>query len=202
MSPSDALTAELAHLLAADPSVPSDVLRGGETIRLQTLFGLPDMTSFDSPAFRVYKRVWGADWTRLGKFEGKPVLEVAGPRHYVFTQKAAAPFAFVRASGERIEPGQMATDGGSIPRVVWCIPGFDPWSYLPAYLIHDWIFHCSRAANNLPCPWSFDVANTILAEAVYTMMVSGYGGMAEDWRRVAAVLAAVSSTFGRRAWGV
>ncbi|RNC82869.1 MAG: DUF1353 domain-containing protein [Phycisphaera sp.] len=34
----------------------------------------------------------------------------------------------------------MYTDGGSIPRVFWSIPGYSPWGYAPAYIIHDWIF--------------------------------------------------------------
>jgi len=34
---------------------------------------------------------------------------------------------------KRIVPGLMYTDGGSIPRVFWSVPGLSPWAFGPAY---------------------------------------------------------------------
>ncbi len=49
-----------------------------------------------------------------------------------------------------IVPGPMYTDGGSVPRVLWGIPGLSPWALGPAYIIHDWIFAVHR------CKWPAD----------------------------------------------
>ena len=43
-----------------------------------------------------------------------------------------------------IVPDEMYTDGGSVPRVFWSIPGLSPWALAPAYIIHDWIFFVHR----------------------------------------------------------
>ena len=49
-----------------------------------------------------------------------------------------------------IVPGLMYTDGGSVPQILWGIPGLSPWALGPAYIIHDWIFLVHRC--NLPAP--------------------------------------------------
>ncbi len=66
----------------------------------------------------------------------------------------------------RITPVEMYTDGGSVPRVFWNIPGLSPWALGPAYVIHDYIFLVHR------CGWpdpevakiSFDDSALVLAE--------------------------------------
>src|SRR5690242_2673175 len=58
--------------------------------------------------------------------------------YFEFIPKANKPFAFVRKSGKRIEPRRMFTDGGSIPRILWSVPGFSPWGQGPAFLVHDY----------------------------------------------------------------
>ena len=49
-----------------------------------------------------------------------------------------------------IRPVEMYTDGGSVPRVFWNIPGLSPWALGPAYVIHDYIFLVHRCG--LPDP--------------------------------------------------
>jgi hypothetical protein len=72
--------------------------------------------------------------------------------------------------------------------------------FLPAAMIHDWIFldhHCNPGSS-----WTFDEANLVLAEAMYTMMTASdvpYKAE-EDWRVVVAYYAAVNSVLGRRIW--
>lgn len=75
--------------------------------------------------------------------------------------------AFVRANGDRIEPGPMFTDGGSIPRVVWFESSLSPWAYGPAFLIHDWEFdlkHCKRNER------SFEEVRDTMMEAIKTLI--------------------------------
>lgn len=66
----------------------------------------------------------------------------------------------------RITPTEMYTDGGSVPRVFWNIPGLSPWALGPAYVIHDYIFLVHRC--RLPDPevakLSFEDSALVLAE--------------------------------------
>jgi hypothetical protein len=52
----------------------------------------------------------------------------------------------------------MYTDGGSVPRVFWNIPGLSPWSFGPAYVVHDYIFAVHR------CGWDDPVVSQIKFE--------------------------------------
>lgn len=45
---------------------------------------------------------------------------------------------------DRITPGLMYTDGGSIPEALRGFAGFSPWGYGPAYIVHDWLFAAHR----------------------------------------------------------
>ena len=103
--------------------------------------------SLNDPLWEVYKKVRGVAWDRPGGFLGKnPTLEIVGDRDYVYRPDPVDPFRFVRASGETIVPGAMRTDCGSCPRAAWIVPGFDPWTYAKAFLVHDWEFvthHCN-----------------------------------------------------------
>jgi hypothetical protein len=67
----------------------------------------------------------------------------------------------------------MYTDGGSAPPVFWALPGFSPWGYGPAYIIHDWLFeqhHCRYPG------WediSFHDSARLLGEGIDTLMKEG-----------------------------
>ena len=67
------------------------------------------------------------------------------------------PFAW-KGTGNRITPTLMYTDGGSVPRAFWNIPGLSPWSFGPAYVIHDYIFAVHR------CGWPDPVVSQIKFE--------------------------------------
>lgn len=156
--------------------------------------------TFADPAWLMYKRLKGLTWDRVGSFHGIPSVQVRGGREYVYRPDKADPFRFVRHTGEEIVVGAMATDGGSVPRACWAVPGLDPWTYMPAFLIHDWEFvthHCNAGWSK-----SFEDVNQTLAEAVYTMMRVGVGPVkvAEDWRVAAVIYLAVMTRVGRRVW--
>lgn len=95
----------------------------------------------------------------------------------------------------------MATDGGSVPRVAWLIHNLDPWAYLHAYALHDWLFlshHCQLPGDPAN---TFERANTILAEAIYTLMRTEPAKYAPDCRNVVVVYTAVASPIDRGVWG-
>lgn len=96
-------------------------------------------------------------------FYGKYRLEYQGPREYVYVPNSADPFTFIRPSGEKIvldEP--FVTDGASVPRVFWSLPGLSPWDFMPAALVHDWLWTL-RYRGVLRC--GFFASNRILREA-------------------------------------
>lgn len=151
---------------------------------------------FDSWLWLAYKATFGVKWDVKGQFQGKYTLEPRGPFNYLYRPDPASPFRFKRKNGDVIQPGVMMTDGGSVPRVAWLIPGIDPWTYIDAYVIHDWLFlnhHCDAASSA-----SFEEANLTLAEAIYSEMVTGK--VDADWRNVEIVYRAVSSFVGRGVW--
>ena len=59
--------------------------------------------------------------TPQGTFENadRLILRWERPDWFEFLPDPERPFAFIRASGEKITPGRMVTDGGSIPRWFW-----------------------------------------------------------------------------------
>jgi hypothetical protein len=66
--------------------------------------------------------------------------------------------SFLMNTNQRIQPSAVVTDGGSIPRFFWNIPGLSPWALGPAYVIHDYIFTVHR------CGWNDPVASQITFE--------------------------------------
>ena len=66
--------------------------------------------------------------------------------------------SFLIKTNQRIQPTTVITDGGSIPRFFWNLPGLSPWALGPAYVIHDYIFTVHR------CGWHDPVASQITFE--------------------------------------
>lgn len=163
---------------------------------LRGFLGVP-IGTFDDLAWKMWQRVNRPAFTRPGRFIGDPTITARGGRDYIFRNDAAGKFKFVRFNGQEIVPGTMVTDGGSIPRIAWSIPGLDPWSMMPAFLIHDWDFMAHHCIADYPR--SFEDANLILAEGIYTLMVNNV--VPQDWRVLLACYYGVSSYVGRRVWG-
>src|SRR5262245_53900835 len=82
---------------------------------------------------------------KVGKLEGKVTVQWLEPNVFLFIPDAERPLTFTRSNGEKIQPGRLITDGGSIPRPMWVFRNYSPWGYAPAFIVHDWIFytkHC------------------------------------------------------------
>jgi uncharacterized protein DUF1353 len=74
----------------------------------------------------------------------------------------------------KIAPERMYTDGGSIPRVFWGIPGLSPWGLGPAYIIHDWLFQAHRCQYAVPeANFNFKQSAIALAEVGKALIASG-----------------------------
>jgi hypothetical protein len=88
---------------------------------------------------RFYAQVDGK-----GRITGQPCVEWKKPDKFVYVRGKNPTFAFKRPNGDTIRPGSLETDGGSIPRLLWSQKNFSPWTYAPAYLVHDWLYEAHR----------------------------------------------------------
>jgi uncharacterized protein (DUF2164 family) len=130
---------------------------------------------------------------KLGKFSGTPSIDWLGPLDYKF--HGGRGFSFTRSNGQVITPGDMSTDGGSIPRVAWSLPGFSPWDFFPAYLIHDWLFEVHHLGKDES---TFEEANLAMAEAIWTLKQNGVVQVTD--LQIWTILTVVSSPLGRNVW--
>ena len=108
--------------------------------------------------------------TSSGVLTGSLTVRWYRPDLFVYTPEATAPLRFTRSTGETIQPLEMYTDGGSIPRVLWVFRNYSPWGYGPAFVIHDWLFH----VNNCHLPgypaYSLGDAAKVMSEVMKTLM--------------------------------
>jgi hypothetical protein len=75
-----------------------------------------------------------------GKFEGAVDIRWLKPDLFLYVPNRTDPLRFTTAEGRVFEPKPMYTDGGSVPRLLWSVPGYSPWGMGPAYILHDWLF--------------------------------------------------------------
>lgn len=94
-----------------------------------------------------------------GRFSGEPRMVALAPNTFFFSQpEHGEKFSFTtHQRGDprlevkggrgkyqwpefRIEPEEMITNGASIPRNLWYVPGFAPFDFTRAAVIHDWLF--------------------------------------------------------------
>ncbi len=139
-----------------------------------------------------------------GQIIGRPNIQWTGPNRFIYYQSSNQKFAFRRRNGEIITPRTIETDGGSIPRVLWNRKGYSPWTYAPAYLIHDWLYEAHRrkvpagfSANGTPLYYNKEKADWVMAEIIKAQMEkeTDYKSAA----RLKAIYWAVSR-FGDDAW--
>jgi uncharacterized protein DUF1353 len=112
-----------------------------------------------------------------GDLKGRVLVEWVGEDRFVYRQSPGPPLSF-RPSFMKVAivPEDMFTDGGSVPRVFWGIPGLSPWALGPAYILHDWLFEVHRC--NRPAPVeiaaiTFDQSAIILAEVGRALIDAG-----------------------------
>lgn len=98
-----------------------------------------------------------------GTFRGSAIVVWAGPGNennsgdgkFLYVPVAGRELEFTRParpnpSGRSgtIRPEAFYTDGGSIPRSLQALTGFNAWGYGPAYVIHDWLFIAKKCLND------------------------------------------------------
>lgn len=131
------------------------------------------------------------EYKKQGVFAGDFNSTWVGPRDYHFHGDCS----FTRQNGEKIAIGEFNTDGGSIPRAFWALPNLSPWTYYPAYVVHDWLYVLHHQGTS---PYDFGTTNLILSEAMWTLMVTGLAPSSDFTLKVVNV--AVNSVFGRKIW--
>jgi len=110
------------------------------------------------------------DSFQIGKLEGKLIVQWIEPDLFIFLPDEAKPLSFTRSNGDKITPGRMLTDGGTIPRALWILRSYSPWGYAPAFIVHDWLFnmkHCQIPGFE---KYTYQDAADVLAEVMKTMM--------------------------------
>ncbi len=110
------------------------------------------------------------------------------------------PLKFTRGrKGDVIQPDRMWTDGGSIPRQFWVFKNYSPWSYGPAFVVHDWLFRMQDC--QLPGYDKYDLktAATVMSEVMKTLLEDpqfDYG----DKTSMYLMYEAVQTEPARKAW--
>lgn len=136
-----------------------------------------------------------------GIFDGVATVEWSGEDKFIYRPgPKALSFqpSFWAKTTKRIVPRTMYTDGGSVPRFFWNIPGLSPWGFGPAYVIHDYIFTVHR------CGWydpdvaeiDFDKSAEVLAEVGKALIDLHY--IQHD--ALDAIVLAVKSPIARTLW--
>ncbi|MEA2877318.1 MAG: hypothetical protein QOF14_2514 [Hyphomicrobiales bacterium] len=135
-----------------------------------------------------------------GVLAGHVVVEWYREDKFIYRKQAFNTFSFKPSFLKNpIVPGDMYTDGGSVPRIFWNIPGLSPWALGPAYIIHDWIFEvhrCGRAAPPEIKAITFEQSALILGEVGKALIDHGL----IDHDLLDPILWAVSTRFARDLW--
>jgi hypothetical protein len=136
--------------------------------------------------------------SKMGRFEGVVEIRWLRPDRFLFVPNPADPLRFTTAGGQVLEPQPMYTDGGSIPRIFWSVPGYSPWGIGPAYIIHDWLFmahHCNTSGYDQV---HFEDSARIMGETIKTLMESQI--VPKNETVFFNVLEAVKSSIAERIW--
>ena len=142
---------------------------------------------------------WHYNRVDPGDLHGRLVVQWVDPDKFIFVPDSEKPLTFTRHNQEVISPGQMYTDGGSIPRPLWALRNYSPWGYAPAYIIHDWLFqmkHCELPGSER---YTVEEAAWVLAEVMKTMMEK-QGPDAVDKLTLYSVFEAVRSPIAAKLW--
>ena len=136
--------------------------------------------------------------TGFARYSGAVDVRWIKNDYFQFLPNSDDPFTLTRPNGKVIRPGPMYTDGGSIPRFAWGVPGYSPWGYAPAYIIHDWLFeaqHCKYARDD---EYTFDDSIAVMAEGLKALMEQS--PEVRNYVVFDTVVAAVGSSLAKRLW--
>jgi hypothetical protein len=135
---------------------------------------------------------------KIGSLKGKVVVQWWEPDKFVFLPDKDEPLTFKRSNGDTIVPGRMMTDLGSVPRPLWIFRNYSPMGYVPAFIVHDWLFHMKHCGIPGKEKYNHGIAATIMAEVVKTMMESGKVEVSKS--TVFAMYEAVDSRVAKSHW--
>ena len=169
-----------------------------------TEFGHGKFPAVLNPAERFYRKI------DAGEFNGAPSVTWNGyDREHdrpTFIYRESS-FAYITASRRRIKPQTMDTDGGSIPKALHSVGNFTPWTYAPAYIIHDWLFVAHRCGSAPDNDIDFETSALLLAESIKTLMEVGFvttdgkrATLPKDQDTLYLVYLAVKSPVARKLW--
>ena len=100
-------------------------------------------------------------------FSGSYCLIEIGYRLWQYLPDPYDPLTYTTADGRVIViDAEFETDGATVPRFLWSIPGLDPMDWPRAAILHDWLWELHRAGR--PIAGFFD-SNRILEEAVRSL---------------------------------
>jgi hypothetical protein len=142
-----------------------------------------------------------ASWTTYGNgiLKGRVVVQWAREDKFIYL-KTSNPLSFKPSFlNTPIVPKTMYTDGGSIPRIFWSIPGLSPWGLGPAYVIHDWLFEvhrCHRPAPPEVAAITFEQSAQVLAEVGKSLVDAGL----IDNNKLEEIVWAIRTRYARNIW--
>jgi hypothetical protein len=182
--------------LLADRIVVFRLSLNERSLRFNTVFALATVALLSSCSGIRYQDV------HQGELKGRLFVEWIDEDRFVFRPDPKNPLTFTRRNKDKIVPGLMVTDGGSIPRPFRGLKNYSPWGYAPGYIVHDWLFHihvCKMADHDR---YGFEDTATILAEIIKTLMEhpDPKKRMERDEGTLFAIHAAVSSPIAREVW--
>lgn len=142
-----------------------------------------------------------ASWITYGDgiLKGRVVVQWAREDKFIYL-KTSNPLSFKPSFlNTPIVPETMYTDGGSVPRIFWSIPGLSPWGLGPAYVIHDWLFEVHRCHRNAPpevAAITFEQSAQVLAEVGKSLVDAGL----IDNNKLEEIVWAIRTRYARNIW--
>lgn len=164
--------------------------------RRATLCGLAAFATMATGGCAVIRR----DQIGDGRLQGRVVVEWYREDQFIYRRLGPDALSFLPSFAsdptDVIIPGDMFTDGGSVPRIFWGIPGLSPWGLAPAYIIHDWLFEVRRCRKPGWDKYTFEQSALILAEVGKALI--DHGLIKHDM--LDAIIWGVSTRYARDLW--
>jgi hypothetical protein len=100
-------------------------------------------------------------------FSGRYALTEIGYRTWLYVPDPEKPLTYLAADGRTfVLRESFETDGASVPRMFWVVPGLDPMDWPKGALLHDWLWEC-RKSGTLAA--GFGESNELLAESLRSL---------------------------------
>lgn len=165
------------------------------------MFGLHRLLRSILPVLSAATLVGCIPWISYGDgvLKGHVVVQWTKEDRFIYL-KQSNPLSFKPSFlSAPIVPETMYTDGGSIPRVFWSIPGLSPWGLGPAYIIHDWVFYVHRCHPAVPpevAAITFEQSAQVLAEVGKSLIEAG---LIQN-NRLEEIVWAIQTQYARELW--